>query len=162
MVEGVVCVQLSVKIQHFDTLNLLIWLITEESSISLNRFPYFLLSKSTLHPSNTSLCTESVFSAINTKLLFHLNKHSKKAIHPLRFIWKDTRWIIMPSWCHAYVEKKCDVSLWPQKGFLIEDVIVISGFKAVIRTTDDQPIWTSMWKRPVRWQHDRDRSMWLL
>lgn len=64
----------------------------EKSSILLNRFPYFLLSKSTLQESNTSLCTENVFPppTINSKLLFHLNKHSKS--------WSSTQLLIRRCW----------------------------------------------------------------
>lgn len=52
-------------------------------------------------PATVAYVLRAFLSTINTELLFHLSKHSEKAIHPLRFIYNDAGRIIMPSWCHA-------------------------------------------------------------
>lgn len=52
-------------------------------------------------PATVAYVLRAFLSTINTELPFHLSKHSEKAIHPLRFIYNDAGWIIMPSWCHA-------------------------------------------------------------
>lgn len=70
----------------------------EKSSILLNRFPYFLLSKSTLQESNTSLCTENVFpppQSIASCCFTWIS--TQKADHPPSFLSGDAGWIIMPS-----------------------------------------------------------------
>lgn len=52
-------------------------------------------------PATVAYVLRAFLSTINTELPFHLSKHSEKAIHPLRFIYSDAGWIIMPSRCHA-------------------------------------------------------------